>query len=288
MRIGKHTHIPVLLALLGGAGGSGLHAQGGDSPYSYLFKIRGGLTAGDMQKTHFDNKVIAFAAEVKYEMPAIGGALTGELAWEYVPGRHHDVYPWGTDPLNLYSFNQALRYSFDNRKEYGQGFNVRLGYAAPMPQVLGAWANEHIARNMDWFGGLSIDRFKVRSEVKYTLNFHNANPNNPPIDGTNPANPAPGLYDGGAFVKEGSSFSPGLFAGLKYRATDDIGFELSLRNFGMYHYEFTPAAYFLTNPVSSQPGYSGEPYDYYGPHNGRSKEGTTRGWAIEIAITAKL
>jgi len=259
VRIGKQTYIPAFVALLlGGAGVSGLRAQESNSPYSYLFKIRAGLTAGDMQKTHFDNKVMGFAAEVKREMPNIGGALSAELTWEYVPGRHHDIYPWDTNPLNL-----NPRYSFDNRKEYGQGFNLRLAYSAPMPQVFGSWINDNIAKDADWFAGIGLDRYKVRSEVKYTLNFTPTTPN-PPRD----------RYDGGTFVEEGASFVPGFFAGLRYRVTNEIGIELSLRNFGMWHYEFTPAGY-----------YSSDPNDF---GTGKSSTGTTRGWAIEFALTAKL
>jgi len=264
VRIGKQTYIPAFVAfLLGGAGVSGLQAQESNSPYSYLFKIRAGLTAGDMQKTHFDNKVMGFAAEVKREMPNIGGALSAEINWEYVPGRHHDVYPWDTNPMGL-----SPRYSFDNRKEYGAGLNLRFAYSAPMPQVFGSWANDNIAKDMDWFGGLSIDRFKVRSEVKYTLNFSTA---------PNPTNPDPGLYDGGAFVEEGASLVPGFFAGLRYRVTNEIGFELSVRNFGMWHLDYTPNTY-KYNAVP--------PVDERG--KGTSSTGTTRGWAIEFAITAKL
>jgi hypothetical protein len=246
-------------ALLGAlAGAPGLQAQGSDSPYSYLFKLRAGLTAGDMQKTHFDNKIMGLAAEAKREMPSIGGAVLLELAWEYVSARHHDIYPWDTNPLAL-----NPRYSYDNRKEYGQGINLRLGYSAPMP-VFGPSVISNVAQKLEWFAGIGIDRFKVRSEVRYILNF--GNPNN--------GNPAAGQYDGGQFVKEESKLVPGVFAGLKYTLPSEIGFELSLRNFGMWHQDFKPAAYYTQE--TSELG------------TGKESTGTSRGWALELAITAKL
>ena len=231
----------------------GLHAQGSDSAYSYTLKLRLGLTAGDIQKTHFDNKIIALAAEAQRDMPNIGGAVFCELGWEYVPGRHHDIYPWGENPWKL-----TPRYSFDNRKEYGNGFTVRLGYSAPMLSSL--------VPGFNWFAGLGVDRHKVRSEVNYYFNFT-----------PNTETPAPGQYDGGTFVQEGGSIVPGVFGGLKYRYSDELGFELSLRNFGMWHLDYTPSTY-QYNAVP--------PVDARG--TGTSKTGTTRGFAIEFALTMKI
>ncbi|MDR2561654.1 MAG: hypothetical protein LBC63_07785 [Holophagales bacterium] len=255
MRVYRIFRAGAAVALLGAlAGAPGLRAQGSPSPYSYLFKIHMGLTAGDIQKTHFDNKVMGFGAEVKREMFGGGQALKCELVWEYVPGRHRDVYPWDTNPLDLHP-----SYSFDDRKEYGQGINLRLAYSAPL-------TIPYIGLDFEWFAGLGLDRFKVRSEVKYTLNFLNTN---------NPTRPDLGNYDGGTFVKESSQFSPGVFGGVKCKITPDFGLELSCRNFGMWHYEYTPASYS-----------TGKLNTLYGP--GTSKTGSTRGWALELALTAKL
>jgi hypothetical protein len=246
----------VLLALLVGAfGTSGLGAQ--ESPQlSYLFKVRMGLLSGDLQKSHFDNKLMGFGAEAKYSLGPIGSVLA-ELAWEYVPGRHHDIYPWDTNPLNL-----SPRYSYDDRKEYGAGLNLRLGYAAPMP-AFGPAPVADFLKNMEWFAGLGVDMFQVRSEVKYTLNF-TPTTNNPPSD----------QIDGGNFTEQKTQLVPGIFAGVKYSFSKDIGFELSFRNFGMWHYDFTPAGYYSTNPLD------------FG--TGKASTGTSRGTAIEFAITAKL
>jgi hypothetical protein len=259
------------LALIGGSGSSGLQAQEG---YSYKLKIRVGLTAGDIVKTHDDNKVMAFAAEVKREMPMLGNgaALFGEVSWEYVPGRHYDAYPWEENPivpfgpgLNYWGENKLdPRYTFDDRKEYGQGFSLRLGYCAPMPQF-GPEIVQNALQKMEWFGGLGFDRHKVRSEVHYTINLT-------PVT----QNPAAGMYDGGTFEVENATLAPGVFAGIRYAANEDIGFEMSVRNFGMAHYEYTPAAYLTRDP------------NQFGGVGATSKTGTSRGWALEFSITAKI
>jgi len=253
-----------MLTLLGAlSGASGLYAQGGNSPYSYLFKLRAGLTAGDLQKTHFDNKIGGVGFEVKRDLFGNGQGVTAELVWEYSTGRHHDVYPWGTNPdaiLDHAGKGLNPRFSYDDRKEYGTGINLRFAYCAPLsvPYLDNA--------DLAWFAGLGIDRFKVRSEVRYTFNF---TPNL-----TTSGSPTWGNYDGGVFLREESKLVPGVFAGLKYRLNKDVGFELSLRNFGMWHMDYTPASY----------EYKGiPPEDKRG--TGTTSTGTTRGTALEFAIT---
>jgi hypothetical protein len=278
VRIGKPTHIALLVLLLGAFGSPGLKSD--DGPYSYAMKIRTGLMSGDMQKTHFDNKVIGFALEAKrdvHDWLGIRGSLFAEAAWEYVPGRHHDVYPWGTNPGRLKRFDGTdlyIRHSWDNRKEYAQGINLKLGYAAPLPAI-GPGPVADVLGSLDWFAGLGIDRIRVFSEVKYTLVFNS----NLTVSGTT----TPGTYDGGAFVEEGAQIVPGFFVGLKYKHKEGVGFEVSLRNFGMWHFEYSPPAYHI---------------DYINNFNERSKfgqrefgkesTGTTRGTSIEFAITLKL
>jgi hypothetical protein len=121
-----------------------------------------------------------------------------------------------------------------------------------------------ILKDMEWFAGLGIDMFQVRSEVKYTLNFT-----------PNTQNPPAGQYDGGTHTKQKAQMVPGVFVGLKYRLNSDLGFELSLRNFGMWHYSYTPAGY----------GGLGNSANF---GTGTSSTGTSRGTALEFAITAKL
>jgi hypothetical protein len=259
VRINKPTNMVLLALLLGALGAPGLKAQS-DSPYSYLFKIRAGLTAGDIQKTHFDNKVMGIGAEVRYAMPAIGGAITGELAFEYVPGRNYETEMFKA--LNLPP--AVLRSSFDNRKEGGAGLNLRFAYSAPFPPLFGPWLD---TKGFEWFAGLGIDRFKVRSEVTFFRDLRE-NPN------TTAPQPGQGQYDGNNHNLETSKIAPGVFAGIKYRHSQYLGFEMSLRNFGMWHYEFVPASYYSTNPSD------------YG--TGKSSTGTSRGWALEFAISAKI
>jgi len=230
VKIGKNTHIPALLALLlaGGAGASGLQGQEG---FSYLYKIRGGLHTGDMQTSHFDNKLIGFGFEARREMPIFGSgvALTAELTYEYVPGRHHDnpKFP---------SLGLAPALSLDDRKEGGSGFNLRLAYLAPLNIPL-------VDGKLEWFAGLSLDRYKVRSEVNSTFNFRTFEFGYTQDNLTGLQNPPFGTYDGHQFVEEQTKLVPGVFAGIKYEINRDVVLELSLRNFGMWSMEFTPHTY---------------------------------------------
>jgi len=267
MKINRLFSAGAALALLGAFGASGLQAQGSNSPYSYLFKLRAGLTAGDMQKTHFDNKIGGIGFEVRREMFGGGRALTAELCYEYATGRHYDAYPWDTNPVRTHD-NKPLNpmYSYDDRKEAGTGFNLRFAYSAPFKVPF------FELDGLEWFAGLGIDRFKVRSEVKYTFNFRAGQSSG--TYNSSLGNPEWGDYDGGLFIREESKIVPGVFAGLKCRLNKDVGFELALRNFGMFHLDYVPATY----------KYNGIP-----PENergtGTSSTGTTRGTALEFAIT---
>jgi hypothetical protein len=267
VRISKLTHTALLALLLGALGTPCLKAQEGNSPYSLAFKIRAGLHTGDMQKAHFDNKVMGFGAEIKREMFGAGQALSAELTWEYVPGRHHDVYPsdkypWFELPLSL-----DPRFCYDDRKERGQGFNLRLAYSAPLPKF-GPQVVREITEGWEWFAGLGIDRFKVATEVRYTLKKRET--------------PSKGLFAGASYVEEASELVPGFFAGIKCKVNNDMKFELSLRNFGMRHYETRTEWYELE---ASQQTRTSEDY---GRNYEISKTSTVRGWALEFAIAARL
>jgi hypothetical protein len=245
----KRTPI-FLIASLAASGALGLEAQEG---YSYLFKLRAGLTAGDIQKTHSDNKLGSIGAEIKREMFGAGRALSAEVTWEYVTGRHYETDMFPSMGLNP-------RWSYDDRKEYGTGINLRFAYNAPL-SVPFLNTND----DLEWFAGLGIDRFKVRSEVRYTFSFTNSQ--NPGLDNS----------DGNVFLREESQLVPGFFAGLKYKLNQDIGFELSLRNFGMWHMDYVPASYNTKAPL---------PRADYG--TGTTSTGTSRGFALEFAITLHL
>jgi len=259
-----------MLTLLGACVGvCGLRAQEG---YSYALKTRIGLTAGDMQKTHFDNKVMGFGAEVKREILGGGSAVTAEVTWEFVPGRYYDAYPWATNPLNL-----DPKFSWDARKEYGQGFSVRVAYSAPFSlNVLPALLPE---LSFEWFAGLGFDRYKVRSQAEWIFDYNLATTHTP----------LAGQYDGGTVAEESTALSPGFFGGLKYRINRDFGIELSVRNFGMRTFTFTPGGY--SNGYKGQtplPSTWQVEYEKVGMKGLKTETGTTRGWALEFALAAKL
>jgi hypothetical protein len=246
-------------ALLGAfAGAPALRAQGGDSPYSYHLKVRYGVVAGDLQKKHDDNKLMGFGAEVRYDMPAIGGALFGELAYEIVDGRHHDVIPWGDPSMNL---NMVKRWSVDDRMEYGQGFTFRLGYSSALPKF-GPSAVTDVTKDIEWFAGLGIDRHKVRHEAAWALRNSTGM--------TNPANQPPYYVGGfGSFDYEGTDVVIGAFAGLRYQIRKELACEFTVRNLGMKSWDFTPGA-------------------YSGKEEGTLKVGNTRGWSFEFGLSLKL
>jgi hypothetical protein len=239
-----------------------LSAQEADELYTYAVKIRAGLVGGDMQMSHHDNKIMGLGAEVKRKMFASGGALSAEVTWEVVPGRHHDVTDWGnTGPLVMEPY-----WSYDDRKERGEGFSLRVAYHSPIP-AFGPPIIANITKKMEWFGGLGIDRYKVTSEFKWTLRDQSQDPYRAPYSG----GVLPPLYTGGggSFHEEGADVNIGIFAGINYRINSDLGFGVTLRNFGMKHYDFTPGA-------------------YSGSETGRLETGSSRGTAIEFALSLKL
>jgi len=244
------------LALLGACvGASGLRAQEG---YSYAFKARGGLIAGDMQTTHFDNKILSLGTEVRREMFGPGQALTVEVAWEYVPGRNYNVMkPINGDTLDGYR-------SGDFRKEYGQGFSYKVAYNSAL-KVL-SWMPE-----LEWFAGISLDMHSVRTEIEYTL-FHPSAPGNPtlyPNGGWASTVLDSNKYQGGSFVERSTAISPGIFGGIRQKLGDGTACELTLRNFGMRHHEYTPGIYF-------------------GSPTGKMESATSRGWSVEFAFSVKI
>jgi len=268
-----------MLTLLGALGGaSGLYAQGSNSPYSCALKIRGGLVAGDMRANHYDNKIMGFGAEVKYDMPGIGGAISAELTYEVVPGRHYDITKWEKDSAGRLIMTAPLvmegYWSYDDRKEKGEGFSLRVAYNSPMP-VLGSPLLADITRKMEWFAGLGIDRYKAFSEFEWTLRDQSSDQFKAPYRGGT----LPPLYvaGGGSFHEEAAAINVGIFAGIKYRINSDLAFEVALRNFGMKHWDFTPGAY-----LNFAPG------DYVGRNAGKLEAGSNRGTSIEFALSLKL
>jgi len=267
MKVHRIFRAGAAAALLGALAGPGLRAQ---EPLQYAFKIRGGLVGGDLQASHYDNKVMGFGAEARYAMPAIGGALSAELTYEVVPGRHRDVTKWEKDSAGRLIMKAPLvlegYWSYDDRKEKGEGWSLRVAYNSPMP-AFGPSMLADITKKMEWFGGLGIDRYKVFSEFEWTLRDQSAAPYLAPYRGST----LPPLYigGGGTFHEEESALNIGIFAGARYRINSDLAFEVALRNFGMKHYDFTPGAYFNSE-------------------TGRMEPGSSRGTSIEFALCLKL
>jgi hypothetical protein len=270
--MGARRSLTFLAALLAASGGLGLAAQGGGSPYSFATKIRAGLVGGDLQASHSDNKVMGSGVEAKCQMFANGGGVSAEFTWEVVPGRHYDITNWAnTGPLVMEPY-----WSWDNRKERGEGFSLRAAYYAPVP-VFGPSMVSGLAKRMEWFGGIGIDRYKVTSEFEWTLFDQSSDAFKPPYRGgvaNLPLYPA----GGGTFHEVGGDISVGVFAGARCRINSDLAFEVALRNFGMKHYSFTPGAY-----LGFAPG------DYVGRDAGKlDTGGSSRGTSIEFALCLKL
>jgi hypothetical protein len=275
VRIGKLTYTALLAVLLGA---SGLYAQD-DGLYSYALKMRLGLVGGDIQKTHYDNKLLGFGVQVKREMFGKGRALSAELSWEYVPGRHFDITDYakhvGPNDFDKGILSLHPYFSFDDRKESGRGFSLLVAYHSKFPSFGGSLLNE-IADGMEWFAGIRLDRYSVYSEYKWTLRDQTdpatgeRRPVNPPPAAA--PNYLPAIYEkggNGTGHSEGASLTPGAFAGLSYRFNKDFRFELGTRYFGMKHWDVTPGAYF-------------------GEEEYRIKAGTTYGYTIEFALSCRI
>jgi hypothetical protein len=237
-----------------------------NSPYSVNFKTRAGLIAGDFRDAHYDNKIMGLGVEGRMDLKhliSFGGAISAELIWEYAPGRHHDTIDWSNPGLNLHPY-----WSVSDRKETAQGWNIRLAYWGEMPAFFPSQTLNDIISNMEWFVGVGIDRYKVRSDFRWTLRDQTGLPNNTINDIWNNRPP---YYSGGYGSNhfEDTAISPSVFAGIKYRISNDFGFEVAFRNFGMRTHTWTPGA-------------------FLGREEGVMESGTTRGTSIEFAFTARL
>jgi hypothetical protein len=233
-----------------------------DKPLSFDMKIRAGLTTGAIQKDHFDNKAMGFGLATIYPL---GGtkAVTAELSFDLLTGRHHDVLstsgavwvnpanPVTTNGTTPYVLNPT--YSYDDRKESSQGFSLRLGYTDALP----------ILDGLSWQAGLSLDRYKPKSEFKYTFIAVPTPPKVTQADGTLVV-----PYEGGTFVASDPKLVPGFFVGVKYSFDKEKGLEFNIRNIGAAHYDFTPFTY--TGKAA------------------RLDSSTSRGFVFEIALSVKI
>jgi len=242
-----------------------LQAQESNSPYSYLFKIRAGLTTGDIQTTHFDNKVMGFGLEVRKDnisfLPGLfgdGQALSAEIAWEYVPGRMYDARRL----LNGEVLNPAD--NLDQRKEYGQGFSCKFAYNAPF-----RWLP-----NTEWFAGVSLDMHTVRTEIDYSI-YHPSAPGNPDKypGGWPDGFPDADKWQGDARVAQRTALVHGVFGGMRYQLSQGVFGEVTIRNFGMASHDFTPGIYLDSSADRIK---------------GKMDSGTSRGWSLEFSFSVKI
>lgn len=243
-------------------GGLTLAAQ--DPGPSYDFKLRAGLTAGDLRKDHQDNKLMGVGAMATFPGFA-GGALTAEVAFEYVPGRGYDamrttgpIYYNPASPAtatNGQPLRLSLETSGDVRKEGMQGFSTRVGYSQP-------WS---LMEGLSWHAGLTLDAYKVASEYTQTLiPVYGAGNGTkvPPVDGNKE------YYEGAAFQVKGSKITPGLYVGAALKVSANHRVEVNLRNLGYLHREYTPFTY------------SGKAASL--------EEKMRRGWALELGLAMKI
>jgi len=231
--------------------------------------------SGDMRVAHYDNKIMGLELEAKRDLKdllSFGGAVSAGLAFEYVPGRNHDMLDWsnktGPQQYVVSGLNLHPYWSVSDRREIAQGWNLRLAYWAQMPAFLPTQALRDIVSDMEWFAGISIDRYKVRSDFRWTLRDQTGLPSATINDIWNRTPP---YYLGGYGANnfEDTDISPGVFVGLKYRISNDFSFETALRNFGMSTHTWTPGALLRKEA-------------------GQMEKGTARGTSVEFAFTVKL
>lgn len=229
---------------------------------TFDFKIRGGLTAGDLSKDQSSNQAFGFAVASRF---SLGGsrAFTLELGFDHFPGQDHDVMPMGgavyynpQSPATTFQ-GEALYLSkansIDFRKEQSQGFSLRGVYSDALPN-LGAWY---------WFAGASLDFYKVTAEMSGTLipMYGAATPVPDPVPGND-------YYEGWAFVKEKTKPGVGLLGGVGVPLSENIKFEFTIRNISTTHFNYKPFTYTGQSPVLV--------------------ESTHRGFVFELGLVVKI
>jgi len=236
-------------------------------------KLRGGITAGDLNKDQNANQAFGFAVSTRFPL---GGAraFTVDFGFDHFPGLDHDVMPRSGavyyNPQNpVTTFQGETLYlstanSIDFRKEQHQGFSLRGIYSDAIPQFE-AWY---------WFAGASLDFYKVKAELTGNLTpMYGAAPGTvvpgyEPVDPTDPNSPMKDYYEGWAFVKEKTKPGLGLLAGVGVPFSNDFKFEFTVRNIGVPHIDYKPFTYTGKAP--------------------ELLESTHRGFVFEFAIVVKI
>lgn len=202
----------------------------GDTGLTASFKIRGGLTAGNVQKDLGSNKLLGMGVEVNYGL--WGGSVFGEVGMTYLTGRNYVNNPYDFQ-AGTYFFSQGgtlgtggASGSIDMRKNTMTGAYLRGGYRAPMGST--GW---------NWQGGLSLDKLKYRQEVSGTMvPFTGDLPQNGGVQST--AN-----IEGLSVTPESSKMVAGAFVGLHTSIADEFSFEVNLVSFGYSRVNYMPSAY---------------------------------------------
>ncbi|BDU71585.1 hypothetical protein [Mesoterricola silvestris] len=262
--------VPRGLAVL--ACGAVLPLLAADPAPTFDFKVRTGLTAGDLRRDHDDNKAFGFAVAGRFPLGATS-ALNVELGFDVMPGQAHDVMPtsgsvyyrpeapvtsYGGAPLYLSPSN-----SIDFRKERSQGFSLRGSYT----DTLGSGS-------LYWFAGVSLDLHKVTAEMSGTLipvygeAPATAVPGYVPLDPADPASDVKDYYEGWAMAREKTKLAVGAHVGAGVALTRDFRLELTLRNIGTHHFDYRPFTYTGKAPFL--------------------EESTRRGFVFELALAFRI
>jgi len=236
-----------------------LPLSGADGDPTFDFKIRGGLTAGDLSKDQHSNQAFGFAVASRFPL-GNARAFTLELGFDHFNGQDYDAMPAGGaiyynpqspvasyqgEPLYLSKAN-----SIDFRKEQSQGFSLRGTYSDALPN-LGGWY---------WFAGVSLDFYKVTAELSGTLiPMYGAAPGTAVPD---PSVPGNDYYEGWAFVKGKTKPGVGLLGGVGLPLSDALKFEFTVRNIGTTHFDYKPFTYTGQSPVLSESTHRGFVFEF--------------------------
>ena len=241
-----------------------------DGEPTFDFKLRGGLTAGDLSKDHADTKAFGFGVAGRFPLGSTR-ALSVELGFDYFPGQDRDLMP-GNGPVyynyqapvttyggqNLYL---STGNSIDFRKEYAQGFSLRCAYSDAIP----TWNDWY------WFAGVSLDFYRTTAELSGTLIPMSGGapvPGYEPVDPANPEGPVKDYYEGWAMAPSKTKLGVGLLAGLGLPFSENYKFEFTVRNIGTTHFDYRPFTYTGQAAVL--------------------EEKTHRGFVFELSIAMKL
>jgi hypothetical protein len=287
-------------------------------PYKFDVKTRLALYTGEMRDLNQKNHAFGFGVQARRELFGPSSSVSLEVTWEHIPSMHHDVIDYAkhiyfqsapgvpsavttvrdADPTKTI-LSLSPRTSFDNRKEQARGFSVLLGYYSKMPAGFGSDLLNQVMEKLEWFAGLRLDHFNVYSEFRwnlknmdnYSLVLANGNLNTaqPPYYDPEPNTTPAGIMGRGShgqFHEEGSAFTPGAFAGIKYTFSEVISFELGARYFGRKHWDFTPATYYSDAEERFLADTAEIPWKR--TLGGVLKTGTTAGYGLEFALIWKL